>query len=245
MLAGLTVTAAPRTCEPWQTVYTGTAANGPDVIGLWQFQTGAETNDSSANKLHLKLQGAVIAKDGKFGPCLESFRGHPFEDKKHAAIVANRPSLTPKGAFTVEMWIKPKKELEGYPEAMLLDKKYVADADYQFTLGAADKSGQRRLNMRLGFGDGSDAYTSEPARYEAGTWYHVAFTYDGAGEGRFWRDGAVLGGGSKPGRGSIVAGKHPLSIGDRHGSLHHGFPGYIAQVRTATACWSSAPWRRR
>lgn len=26
-------------------------------------------------------------------------------------MVANAPSLTPKGAFTLEMWIKPKKEL--------------------------------------------------------------------------------------------------------------------------------------
>ena len=231
-LIAVTSFAAPRLCEPWQGVYTGASASGKDVIGLWQFQAGAETNDSSANKLHLKLQGAVIAKDGKFGSCLESFRGHPFEDKKHAAIVASKPVLSPKGAFTIEMWIKPKKELEGYPESMLLDKKYVAHTDYQFTLSAADKGGgQRRLHMRLGFGDSSESYNSEQAQFEAGKWYHVAFSYDGAGEGRFYRDGAAFGGSKKPDRGSIAAGKHPLNIGDRVGSLHHGFPGYIAQVR--------------
>ncbi len=224
--------AAPRLSEPWQGIYTGASATGKDVIGLWQFRVGAETNDSSSNKLHLKLQGAVIAKDGKFGSCLESYRGHPFEDKKHAAIVANKPVLTPKGAFTIEMWIKPKKELEGYPEAMLLDKKYVADTDYQFVLSAAGKGGgPRHLVMRLGFGDSSESFGSESAKFEVGKWYHVAFTYNGAGEGRFYRDGAVFGGSTKPDRGSIVAGKHPLNIGDRVGSLHHGFPGYIAQVR--------------
>ncbi|MBM3860120.1 MAG: hypothetical protein FJ395_10770 [Verrucomicrobia bacterium] len=228
----LTSMAAPRLSEPWQGVYTGASANGKDVIGLWQFQAGAETNDSSANKLHLKLQGAVIAKDGRFGSCLESFRGHPFGDKKHAAIVANKPVLTPKGAFTIEMWIKPKKDLEGYPEAFLLDKKYVADTDYQFVLSAASKGGgPRHLVMRLGFGDSSAAYSSESAQFEVGKWYHVAFTYNGAGEGRFYRDGAVFGGTTKPDRGSIVAGKQALHIGDRVGSLYHGFPGYIAQVR--------------
>ena len=221
----------PRLCEPWQRAYAGADAGGKHVIACWQFATGAETNDSSANKLHLKLHGAVIAKDGKFGPCLESFCGHPVEDKGHAAVAAPHLALTPKGAFTVEMWIKPKKELDGYPEAFLLDKKYVAHSDYQFTLSAANKSGQRHLAMRLGFGDDTESYTSEAAAYEPGVWHHIAFTYDGAGAGRFYRDGAAFGGASKPGRASIAAGKHPLSIGDRIGSYYHGFPGCIAQVR--------------
>jgi hypothetical protein len=219
-----------RLCERWQQAYAGEDATGKHVIGLWTF-AGSEANDVSGRGHDAKLQGAAIAPDGMFGPCLESFCGYPVEDKRHAAVVANAPDLTPKGAFTLEMWIKPKKELEGYPEAFLADKKYVAHADYQFTLGAADKGGQRRLNMRLGFGEDSESYASEPAVYEAGVWHHVAFTYDGAGAGRFFRDGAALGGGSKPGRGPIAAGKHPLSLGDRIGSLYHGFPGYIAQVR--------------
>ncbi|MCX7825929.1 MAG: hypothetical protein N2689_10270 [Verrucomicrobiae bacterium] len=220
-----------RLCERWQQPYAGADANGKHVIACWQFAPGTETDDSSANKLHLRLQGAVIGKDDRFGGCLESFCGHPIEDKKHAAVVANHPALTPKGAFTVEMWLKPKKELDGYPEAFLLDKKYVAHTDYQFTLSAADKVGPRRLIMRLGFGDETETWVSDPAMYEAGVWHHVAFTYDGAGDGRFWRDGTALGGAKKPGRAAITPGKHPLSIGDRHGSYYHGFPGYIAQVR--------------
>jgi hypothetical protein len=217
---------AQRPCEPWQQPYAGTDASGKHVIALWQ---GAK--DASGHGLAAKLQGAVAATDARLGPCIESFCGHPVEDKKHAAVVAHSPALTPKGAFTVEMWIKPKKELDGYPEAFLLDKKYVAHSDYQFTLSAADKSGPRRLLMRLGFGDETETWSSEPAQYEAGVWHHVAFTYDGAGDGRFWRDGAALGGMKKPGRAAITPGKHPLSIGDRHGSYYHGFPGFIAQVR--------------
>ena len=220
---------SPQLCESWRQAYAGQDATGGHVIGLWTF---AGEKDASGKGLDAKLQGAVLrAEGGRFGPCLESFCGYPVEDKRHAAVVAHSPVLTPKGAFTLEMWIKPKGEFAGYPEAFLADKKYVAHTDYQFTLGAADKSGLRRLNMRLGFGEDSEAYASEPALYGTGVWHHVAFTYDGAGAGRFYRDGASLGGAFKPGRGGVAAGRHPLSIGDRVGSLYHGFPGYIAQVR--------------
>jgi hypothetical protein len=227
---------AQRSCEPWQRPYAGADATGKHVIACWQ---GAK--DASGHGLDAKLQGAVAATDASLGECIESFCGHPVEDKKHAAVVAHSSALTPKGAFTIEMWIKPKKELDGYPEAFLLDKKYVAHSDYQFTLSAADKSGPRRLLVRLGFGDETETYSSDPAQYETGVWHHVAFTYDGAGDGRFWRDGAALGGMKKPGRAAITPGKHTLSIGDRHGSLYHGFPGFIAQVRLCNGALEFRP----
>ena len=219
-------------CEPWQQPYAGAAAQGKHVLGLWQFAAGAATNDSSPHRQHLQLHGAVISAGGPFGACLESFRGFPLEDKRHAAVTAAHPALSPAGAFTLELWLQPKAELADCGEVFLLDKKYVAHADYQFTLSAADKGGgQRRLVARLGFGDESETFTSEPARFESNAWYHVAFTYDGAGAGRFYRDGAALGGTEHPGRMDVTAGKHPLSIGDRIGSNFPGFPGRLAQVR--------------
>ena len=130
-----------------------------------------------------------------------------------------------------EMWIQPKPELASYAEAFLLDKKYIAHTDYQLLLSAADKGGQRWLFTRLGFGVDSKNYASGPARCETGVWYHVAFTYDGAGAGRFYRDGVALGGANRPSRSGIAPGSHPLSIGGRLGSLYHGLPGFIAQVR--------------
>ena len=232
---------APRSCEPWQQPYAGNDATGKHVIALWTFAAGAETSDASGHKLDLKLQGATAARDERFGGCLESFCGHPVEDKHHAAVAANNPALSPKSAFTIEMWIKAKKELDGYPEAFLLDKKYVAHTDYQLTLSAVGKSSARRLIANLGFGEDSDHWMSDAAVYEPGVWHHVAFTYDGAGDGRFWRDGAALGGGKKPGRAAVAPGKHPLSIGDRIGSYYHGFPGFIAQVRLCNGALEFRP----
>jgi hypothetical protein len=230
-----------RLAEPYETEYAGEDATGKHVLGLWQFTQGNETADSSGRGHNCEFQGATLNARGRFGSCLESFRGWPDEDKRHAAIVANHPDLSPKGAFTIELWLSPKADLEDYPEAFLIDKKYVADADYQIILSAADKQGVRRLQANLGFGDGSERYTSDAATFEAGKWYHVAFVYDGRGGGRFMLNGAAFGGSEIPGRGSISAGTHPLSIGDRIGSYYHGFPGLIDQVRL---CQGALEFRR-
>ncbi len=224
--------AAMPLCEPWSAEYAGDDATGDHVIGLWQFNASAETADASKHGHAATLQDAKIHAEGRFGSCLECFPGWPVEDKGHRAQVPNAPALSPNGAFTLEMWIKPKEQLnDTYPESFLLDKKYVAHDDYQLVLGPAAKNGERRLHANLGFGNDSQTYYSQPARFEPGSWRHVAFTYDGAGVGRFYLDGRSWGGGESPGRKGISAGRHALSIGDRISSYHHGFPGFIDQVR--------------
>jgi hypothetical protein len=217
--------------QPWESAYTGDDAAGRHVIALWQFVTGAEMEDASGHGHTLRLAGATINPAGRLGACLESFRGYPAEDKQHAAVAKNQPDLTPKGAFTIEMWIRPKPELKEYGQAFLLDKKYVSHADYQLILMEASKSGDRTLRACLGFGADSDDYHSSPFRLEPGSWYHVAFTYDGAGTGAFYLNGVPRGSTSRAGRKSVTPGGHPLSIGDRIGSYYHGFPGLIDQVR--------------
>lgn len=232
---------AVKLAEKWDSTYSGADASGAHVIALWQFDAGAENKDSSGHGHDLTLRGAKFSPDGRFGGALESFRGYPDKDEPHQAVVKNHPALSPHGAFTVEMWMKPKPELEGYPEAFLLDKKYVAHADYQLILSAADGTGRRRLRMNLGFGTDSATFTSDAARFEPGVWYHIAFTYDGEGTGRFYRNGAALGGGTQTGLGSIAPGNHPLVIGDRIGSYYHGFPGFIDQVRLCTGVLEFRP----
>jgi concanavalin A-like lectin/glucanase superfamily protein len=227
---------APETKVPlremWDSAYTGADANGPHVLGLWQFDQGAELEDSSAHQQTLALKGAKLAAQGRFDRCLESFCGYPVEDKPHQAWVKNHPRLTPSGAFTLEMWIRPRQQLDAdYPEAFLLDKKYVSDDDYQWVMSRANRYGTRTLRMNLGFGADSDTVQSKPARFEPGVWYHIAFTYDGRGAGRFYLNGSPLGGGLMAGRKRLSHGTHSLCIGDRVGSYYHGFPGSIDQVR--------------
>ena len=227
-------------CEPWQAEYAGEDATGAAVIGLWSFNEPAEGGkvpDASGHGHAATLVGATIHADGRFGSCLETSCGWPKEDKPHRAMVANHPQLTPAGGFTVEMWLRPKPELASdYPEAFLLDKKYVAHDDYQLILGAPAPDGTRVLRACLGFGQDSATWYSRPLRLEPGVWHHLAFTYDGAGTGSFLVDGAPWGEKRIAGRGAINPGKHGLSIGDRIGSYYHGFPGFLDQVRSVTAC---------
>ncbi|WP_461784011.1 LamG domain-containing protein [Prosthecobacter sp.] len=203
--------------ETWETGYTKEDATGAHILGHWSF----EKEDG------LKLNGAVLNPKGRFGGGLESFPGFPVQDKRHAALVELKPI---KGAFTLEMWIKPKAEFKPELRCFLLDKKYVDHTDYQWQIGEADKSGLRRMFVTLGFGAESKTIYSPPFKMGE-EWQHVAFTYDGAGEGKFYRNGTALGGLRLAGFGPVVAGKKELSLGDRLGSNYGGFPGLIDEVR--------------
>ena len=232
-------------CEPWQAEYAGDDATGGAVIGLWSFNEPAERGkvpDASGHGHAATLAGATHACRGPFrvvsGDRLRLAGG------RQAAPGAGRrtiPRSRPAGAFTIEMWLRPKPELAGdYPEAFLLDKKYVAHDDYQLILsapasgrhaGAAGLSG-----LRPGLG-------------------HVVLAADATRAGRVAPRGLHLrrrghrqlllrrrarGEQRIAGRGAIKPGKHGLSIGDRIGSYYHGFPGFLDQVRCPTACASSA-----
>ncbi|MFQ6098066.1 MAG: LamG-like jellyroll fold domain-containing protein, partial [Armatimonadota bacterium] len=230
-----------RLQEAWRAEYAAEDATGEHVVGLWHFNADEPTRDASGHGHDLRFDGVRTSAGGRFGSCLESFRGWPDEDVRHAALAPNDPSLTPKGAFSIELWIQPKPDLEGYPDAFLVDKKYVAHDDYQMVLGRASKDGRRRRRVSLGFGTDSETYHSDAARFDEGVWYHVAFVYDGAGAGRFYLNGVPFGGDERPGRKSISPGRHLLSIGDRIGSYYHGFPGYIDEVRICNGALRFAP----
>ena len=210
--------------KPGERGYKDADVTGTHVLGYWNFEEGSAP---------LSLQGAEIRPGGgRFGAGLESFPGFPVQDKRHGALTDPAPpKLSPKGAFTLEMWVKPKPEFATELRCFLLDKKYVDHTDYQWQITEADKSGQRRLFVTLGFGAESKAIYSDPIRLETDVWRHLAFSYDGAGLGSFSVDGRSAGGMKLAGVGSIVPGTKALSIGDRLGSNYGGFPGFIDEVR--------------
>ncbi|MEA1951895.1 MAG: LamG domain-containing protein, partial [Planctomycetota bacterium] len=230
---------SPKLRESWQTPYAEEDAKGKHVIALWQFDdknANADkkptVKDASGKGHDLTLAGAKIVDGGRFGACLQTSRGHPIEDKPHQARAKDHDALSPPGAFTVEMWIMPKKELDkDYADAFLMDKKYVSHNDYQLILGSENNGGKRCLHMILGFGNDSQTYYSRPLPLETGKWLHLAFVYDGAGRGGFIVNGLPWGSQTNPSRKGISPGGHRLVIGDRVGSLFHGFPGLIDQVR--------------
>ena len=223
--------------KPWESPYTDEDVTGAHVIGLWQFEEGQELKDNSGRGHDLTLRGrSRSVKDGKFGSCLECFAAPG--DKPEGVSVRNRPELTPPGAFTLELWIKLKKEEKPGKQLFLLDKKYyhyfkdVPQANHDYCLFMTRSAGEQfSLTAFLGFGKDSVVYRSSPVTIPTDEWHYVAFTYDGKGMGRFFLDGRPVGRTVYDGRGPISHGPYNLHIGARVGSTHIGFPGYIDQVR--------------
>jgi hypothetical protein len=225
--------AAAQHAEPWQLPYTGEDAQGNHVIAFWNFEgEGGAVVDMSGKGHDGKLAGATRNAEGRFGAAMTSGRGFPVEDVRHAIHIPSAPVLSPQGAFTLELWVRPNEELADYGGAHLLDKKYVAHSDFQWKLDPPNSLGNRQMRLTLGFGDESDIWwSSEGASFNAGEWSHLAVTYDGAGTVHFLQNGRSLGGATKSGRGTIHPGTHILSLGDRVGSNYSGFPGELDEVR--------------
>ncbi len=224
------ITLAADVATPWEQAYAGVEATGPQVIGLWKFDA-ADGKDSTGRLSVGVLRNGKLVAAGRFGGALESFAGFPEKDQSHGFVVPNNPRLSPSGAFTIELWVKPKEDFAKRDWAVVIDKKYAGHDDYQLSFGPADPKGQKRLTLSLGFGGESQNFLSEYGDFPAGEWGHIAATYDGRGRVRFFRNGESFGGADVPGRGAISAGDLPLSIGDRLGSNYPGFPGFVDEVR--------------
>ncbi|MCC6446280.1 MAG: LamG domain-containing protein [Armatimonadetes bacterium] len=223
----------------WQKAYTGDDATGPEVIALWQFAPSQAGRDSSGRGHDLTLRGqARFLTEGPFGGCLESFPAGESGDRPQGAVAKYDPRLSPAGAFTLELWFKPKPEIARAGDFFLIDKKYYnyakdipeANWDYCLCLVRSGK-GRFRLQAHLGYGRDSAVYSSSEIELPPGRWRHLAFAYDGAGTARFFVDGRPAGRMFHEGRGPVAPGRYDLVIGDRYGSVHSGCPGCIAQVR--------------
>jgi hypothetical protein len=241
LLVGL---AAHGANEPWRELYRGEQATGEQVIALWQFQAGAEAEDSSGRGHKLTLRGnSRFVSGGLFGSCLESFASE--NDAAHGAQVKNHPALTPKGAFTIELWLKPKPEFATDKNSFLVDKQYHRKAgdpggNKDFELSARPLGdGKHLIDAWLGHGEETSHYNSAPVSLPVGEWTYLAFSYDGAGTGRFFVNGQRAGERVNAGRGTIAAGPHPLVIGSRVGSSYIGCAAFLSQVRimNGTPAW--------
>lgn len=232
--------AAGPLADGWQREYSANAAKAAHVVALWQFNSGQELTDSSGHGHTLQLQGAKTIADGKFGGGLQSFPGWPVEDKRHAAVAKSHPSLSPNGAFTIDLWMKPDANLPTNGIGHLLCKKYVSNHDYQLSLSTMQGK-TRRLQLALGFGGDSEVFASDAAEWPADVWQHIAVTYDGDGSVRFYRNGETFGGRTAPGRKAISAGPLALTIGDRSGSNYGGFAGVLDQVRISRGVREFSP----
>ncbi|NUP99608.1 MAG: hypothetical protein HUU35_07115 [Armatimonadetes bacterium] len=239
----LAVVCAAGQQPAWKAAYSGVEATGDHVLALYQFRPAEPGKDNSGHGHELTIRGASrFVSDGPVPQTgsLESFATDQTAEKPAGATAPHDPKLTPAGAFTVELWVKPKPELASASGCMLVDKKYInytrpgpeANSDYCLFLSRA-AGGKHALVADLGFGQDSSQFVSEPILLTPGEWHFLAFSYNGQGVGRFFVNGEPAGRVNHPNRGAVAGGRHPLVIGDRVGSSYMGFPGFVGQVRIA------------
>ena len=241
-LVGVAWMGAASAAEGWNRVYEGDEVTGPDTVAIWQFQPGTEAQDGKGDA-HLTLSGkAQFVTDERFGGALESFcSGPPDNDKRQGAGTPRKLDLTPKGALTLEAWIKLKAEPTNpdWRSGYIIDKMYVPvttdkkgyNRDYFFRLARSKNGTDYRLHAGVGLGDEVIAFQSTWQPIAANTWTHVAFAYDGRGMGLLFLNGALCGRRTYEGKGEAKPGSRNVSIGERCGSHHSGLPAYLAQVR--------------
>ncbi len=236
--AGSVSTALGQTnAATWWNGYSGADANGVEVLGFWNFDgdEAAFTRDSSSHQHKANLRGAKRSTEGRFGGCLESAAGYPVIDESHGMQVTKSSVLSPRGAFTAELWIKPKAA-EAFPKEtrpVLLDSKYVPNehTGFMFSLTTGGANNDRRMSVAIGMGSRSETWFSDPFELSPGRWQHVAFTYDALGTVTFYVDGSELSRRFHSDAGPMAPATRALSIGDRLGSNYNGFPGFIDEVR--------------
>ena len=239
--AGCAWTAAAGTTGDWNRVFSGEDVTGADVVAVWQFQPGTEMKDGKG-AADLTLSGkSQVVTDERFGGALESFYSGQDDDVRQGAATKWSLDLTPKGAFTLEAWVKLKAEPANpaWRSSYILDKMYVPgtsekpgfNRDYFFRLLRSGNGKTYQLNAGVGLGTEVISFTSDAREIPPETWTYTAFCYDGKGTGMFFVNGDMAGRKTYAGKGVPVPGSRNVSLGERCGSHHAGLPGYLAQVR--------------
>ncbi len=236
LVLGFTLSAvADGKSSRWWEELPAETANNPATLGLWKFSTEATlSRDESTHQHKGTIKGASWNDSGKFGGSLEGSAGYPVEDKPHGLWVKPSPRLSPPGAFTLEMWIRPEAA-EAFPPTMnpvLVDSKYTPTnhTGFMWTLGKESSSGKRVFRLEVGLGTRSESWFSDPVSLKPDEWQHIGFSYDARGTVSFFQNGTTVGLVKKEGAGAMAPSNHGFSIGDRIGSLYRGFPGCIDEV---------------
>ena len=143
----------------------------PNLVGLWSFDEGEDSTayDSSGNNNHGTVHGASWG-DGQsgFGKAL-SFDVDDYVEVLHAII------LNPTSAITVECWAK----LDRVDVHSVLVRK-MNTYSLQVTVGLNGEGARLEGWVKIGGVWKGVRGVVGGTTLTSGTWYHFAFTYDGA-----------------------------------------------------------------
>ena len=198
------------------------SGSGPDLVGSWGFEesSGTLVSDASGNASTGTLEdGAVRSANGYSGKALETDGVAGHVDLGGLDVAGT--------GLTLMAWINADDF--GTSDARILSKSTGnAAADHVWMLSTVEGP---RIRFRLKTNNGSPTTTliGTGGTLSAGTWHHVAATYDGATM-RLYQDGNQVGSVSRTG--AVV--QDPLVdafIGANPGSSNQVFDGRIDDVK--------------
>jgi hypothetical protein len=201
-----------------------------DLLGAWGFAgAGSLVSDTSGNaRTGLLMDGADRSPDGYFGQALETNGVAGHVDLPTFDISGNE--------ITLMAWINADDF--DTPDARVLSKSSSADpADHVWMLSTAQ--GQHtRFRLKTNDGNPTTTLIGTGGSLAAGTWHHVAATYDGATM-RLYQDGNEVG--SIPRTGSLFQDPSvDVYIGANPGATNQVFDGRIDDVKVFRKALTSA-----
>jgi len=192
----------------------------PELAALWHLDegSGGTAYDSTVNANDGTISGAVYAgsANAMFGDALS------FDGTDDYVSVPDSASLDSMNALTVEAWIYIDSAGSGYRG--IVDK----------TAGSGDRSyniGLRNGKLEWGLANASNAKTTitDTVAASAGTWTHVAGTYDGSTM-KLYKNGVEVASGSQTG--NVQDSSTYLALGQWPGlGGTYFFDGTIDEVR--------------
>lgn len=227
---------------------------GASPVAHWRFHEESGLRDISGNGHPLVLRGKdtrLEVLEGNEG----GLRIHSVQEPgefPQGAMVRHHASLSPASAFTLEVRFKPDRGLDALPASArvhLIDKNYVHyrkterpldNKDYTLYMVKQEEGGWV-FEVKLGFGESSVAVRTPAVTLFEGMPVSLAFTYDGEREAAFYLDGEQVVKRTVSHGGPVVAGGHPLVIGDRIGSQYGRFSGWIQEVKISQGVQTFTP----
>ena len=203
-----------------------TVANGAGPVAAYGFDegTGASTSDASGNANVGTISGAAWSASGRYGAALN------FDGVNDLVSVNDATVLDLTTGMTLEAWVNPDVAPSNW-RSIIAKERASNSLTYQLT---ASSNSANRPATRI-YASGGVRALNGGTRLTAGTWVHLASTYDGAAM-RLYVNGVQVA--TQTQTGAITATTNLLRIGGS-ATMSQYFDGRVDEVRIYARALSS------
>ena len=211
-----------------------------EVIASWDFTKGKIDSVDGKFKMRFRGNTKIAGEEGK--QYLDV--GLTNKDKPEGIVTVKKyPELTPKGAFRLEVKARLREQSTNKPEMAIWDNNYVMDASWGRHKTNPDskkgfafqlirrKDGKFICAGRFGFAKSLEPAYSKPMALNEDEDFTLAMEYDGVKTVSFYLNGTLNQKTNLKTGGPLTEAVYPLTIGDRHSSIHQRFDGQILEVK--------------